>query len=86
MLKSNDQFKNKTYLVYGYGKTGSATYKYLKKNNKVFIFDDNKNFISIKKLKLINFDFIVLSPGIDIKKCKLKNFLKLYKKKNNHRS
>ena len=29
MLKSNDLFKNKTYLVYGYGKTGSATYKYL---------------------------------------------------------
>ena len=88
MFNLNDNLKNKKFLIYGYGKTGNASYKYLKKNNKISIYDDNKktknSFISLKKIKLTEFNYIVLSPGIDINKCKLKNYLKKNKKKNNY--
>ena len=67
-------FKNKKILIYGFGKSGVACFKFLKKNNICTIFDDNKKnvpsnlkkkFINIRKLSTINVDFIVLSPGID---------------------
>ena len=85
MFNLNDNLKNKKFLIYGYGKTGNASYNYLKKNNKISIYDDNKktknSFISLKKIKLTEFNYIVLSPGIDINKCKLKNYLKKNKEK-----
>ena len=85
MFNLNDNLKNKKFLIYGYGKTGYATCNYLKKSNKIFIYDDNKKikkfFISFKKIQLKEFDYIVLSPGIDINKCKLKRYLKKNKKK-----
>ena len=84
MFNLNDNLKNKKFLIYGYGKTGNASYKYLKKNNKISIYDDNKKVkkfsISIKKIRKIEFDYIILSPGIDINKCKLKDYLKTKKK------
>ena len=78
-------FKNRKILIYGFGKSGTACFNFLKKNNICTIFDDNKNNISAKykkklinihKLSSLNFDFIVLSPGIDTKKCKISNYLK----------
>ena len=85
MFNLNDNLKNKKFLIYGYGKTGYATCNYLKKNNKIFVYDDNKKinkfFISFKTIQLKEFDYIVLSPGIDVNKCKLKSFLKKNKKK-----
>ena len=85
MFNLNDNLKNKKFLIYGYGKSGHASFNYLKKNNKVSIYDDNKinrkSFISLKKIKLTKFDHIVLSPGIDINKCKLKEYLKKNRKK-----
>ena len=85
MVNLKDNLKNKKFLIYGYGKSGNTTYNYLKKNNQISIYDDykkkNKFFISIKKLKSTKFDYIVLSPGIDINKCRLKNYLKKNKKK-----
>ena len=85
MFNLNDNIKNKKFLIYGYGKSGRASYNYLKKKNKILIYDDNKKlkkfFISLKKIKLTEFDYIVLSPGIDISKCRLKNYLKKNKKK-----
>ncbi len=78
-------FKNKKILIYGFGKSGIACFNFLKKNNICTIFDDykknipdkfKKKLINIIKLQSVNFDFIVLSPGIDIKKCKISNFLK----------
>ena len=85
MFNLNDNLKNKKFLIYGYGKSGRASYNYLKKKNKILIYDDNKKlkkfFISLKKIKLTEFDYIVLSPGIDISKCRLKNYLKKNKKK-----
>jgi len=85
MFNLSDNLKDKKFLIYGYGKSGLATHKYLKKNNKISIFDDNKKsnkfFISLKKIKSTEFDYIVLSPGIDLNRCKLKNYLKKNKKK-----
>jgi UDP-N-acetylmuramoylalanine--D-glutamate ligase len=85
MFNLNDNLKNKKLLIYGYGKSGHAAYNYLKKNNKILIYDDNKKlnkfFISLKKIQLTEFDYIVLSPGIDINNCKLKNYIKKNKKK-----
>ena len=86
MLDLRNKFKNKVILIYGYGKSGIASFKYLNQNNKVLIFDDNKklkksNFVSLNKVKKIKFDYILISPGIDIKKCSLKKYLHKFKKK-----
>ena len=77
--------KKRKILIYGFGKSGIACFNFLKKNNICEIFDDNKKnipfrfkkkLINIHKLSSVNFDFIVLSPGIDIKKCKISSYLK----------
>ncbi len=85
MFNRNDKIKNKKILIYGFGKSGQASYNYLKNLNKVLIFDDykniKKNFISKKNIQLTIFHYIVLSPGIDINKCKLKKFLNKNKDK-----
>jgi len=78
-------FYKKKILIYGFGKSGFASYKFLNKKNDCKIIDDNKKNIPLKyrhktikykQLKKIFFDYIVLSPGIDVKKCKLSNYLK----------
>lgn len=78
-------FYNNNFLVYGFGKSGYASYKFLIKNNSCKIIDDNKkniptkyknHTVNFKHLKRNNFDYIVLSPGIDINKCKLSKYLK----------
>ena len=73
----SNKFKNRIILIYGYGKSGKASFKHLNKNNKVLIFDDNIKlkksfFISLNKVKKKEFDYILISPGIDIKKCIIK--------------
>ncbi len=50
MIEKKKFFFNKKILIYGLGKTGISSYKFLKKNNKVFLFDDNKK-TSINKKK-----------------------------------
>ena len=86
MLNKDNIFFKKKILIYGLGKTGLSSYRFLKKNNKIYLYDDNKiknQNLDIQK-KLIHYkniihtkiDYIIISPGIDIKKCKLKNFLK----------
>ena len=79
-------FFNKKILIYGLGKSGLSSFNFLKNKNEVYLFDDNlslkinksikKKILNFKKLLNIKFDLIILSPGIDIKKCKLKNLLK----------
>ena len=85
------QYQNKTIAIYGMGKTGLSSAKILKKlNTRILCWDDNKILRekSKKKYKISKFwlsktpiDNIVISPGIDINKCKIKNYLKKNLKK-----
>ena len=85
MLKFKNIFFGKKILVYGLGKSGISSYNFLKDKADVYLFDDNlnikakinKKFISKKKIFQIEFDKIILSPGIDISNCKLSKFLKI---------
>ena len=90
MLELANQFNNQNILIYGFGKSGRACFKYLRKNNKIEIYDDKKssipknlkkNSINRTKLTSVNFDSIVVSPGIDINKCTLKKYLSKNKSK-----
>ena len=78
-------FLNKKILVYGLGKSGLATVKFLKKKSNVSLYDDftenRKYLLSFQKILNSEFDAIILSPGIDINNCKLSKFLKKNKKK-----
>ena len=80
MLDNQNIFYKKKILIYGMGKSGLAVFKFLNKNNKVTTHDD-KIKINIKKINKINFDYIIISPGIDINKCNLSKFLKKNTKK-----
>tara|TARA_B100000965_G_scaffold181697_1_gene151632 strand:+ start:3975 stop:5294 length:1320 start_codon:yes stop_codon:yes gene_type:complete len=90
MNKEEFQFKNKKILIYGFGISGKACFKHLNRNNNTFIYDDNLKLITNKyKTKILNqkkisqhnFNYIVVSPGIDLKKCLLNKYLKKNKKK-----
>ena len=91
MIEKKKIFLKKKILIYGLGKTGISSYIFLKKNNEVLLFDDNKKISINKRIKksLINqrnivksgFDYILVSPGINIYKCVLKNYIKKNSKK-----
>ena len=80
MLNNKNIFSKKKILIYGLGKSGLSTYKFLKKDNQVTTHDDKLK-SNIKKIKTVKFDCIIISPGIDINKCNLSNFLKKNSKK-----
>ena len=81
------KYQNKKIAIYGMGITGCSAAKAFKKlKANVFCWDDNEKVR--KKIKNSNFtlskfwlkknliDTIVISPGIDISKCKIRNYLK----------
>ena len=83
--------KKLTFLVYGLGTTGQSVVKYFKKKKflNYYTWDDNnqlkKNFESsnatnLKKI-FYEVDYIILSPGISLKKNKYKKDLLKLKKK-----
>ena len=86
MLGNKNIFVKKKILIYGLGKSGLSSYLFLKKKNDIYLYDDNKDIIKNKKIKKlfiksnninrINFEFIVISPGINIKNAILRRFLK----------
>ena len=93
MTKVKNIFLEKKILIYGLGKSGLASYFFLKNKAEVYLFDDdlkkkinsksNHRLNSLKEVSKINFDKIIISPGIDISRCKLstilkKNFSKIY--------
>ena len=86
MNENSNIFINKKILIYGLGKSGISSFRFLRRKNQVFLYDDNekikliknynKNLISFTQIMKSKFDLIVLSPGINDKKCKLSRFLK----------
>ena len=75
MLNNSNIFLKKKILIYGLGKSGLSTLKFLKRDNEITTYDDK---LKIKNKKFIKkkFDCIIISPGIDINKCSLSKFLK----------
>ena len=83
----SQKYQNKKIAIYGMGITGCSAAKAFKRlKAKLFCWDDNKTIR--KKIKNLKFplskfwlnkkliDTIVISPGIDINKCKIRNYLK----------
>ena len=86
-MVASQKYRNKKIAIYGMGITGcSAARTFKRLRSKVFCWDDNEKIR--KKIKNLNFplgkfwlnqqliDSIVVSPGVDIRKCKIKNYLK----------
>jgi len=80
MLNNLNIFYKKKILIYGLGKSGSSVLKFLKKDNEITTHDDEIK-VTNKKITKIKFDYIIISPGIDINKCNLSKFLKNNSKK-----
>ncbi len=87
--KSN--FKKFSFLIYGLGSTGLSVIQYFKKRKvqDFYVWDDNlqlRKKFSLKKIKNLNdilkkVDYIILSPGISLRRSKYKKELKKYQKK-----
>ena len=74
--------EKKKILIYGLGKTGISANLFLKKRNEVYLYDDNKKYLKNRKITISKknisqyfFDYILVSPGINIRKCALKSFI-----------
>ncbi len=88
-MVSLKNFKELSFLVYGLGLTGRSVVKFFEKNNiKNFtVWDDfNKNLYQKKRSKNLKksikeVDYIVLSPGINLKTSRYKKILKKFKNK-----
>ncbi len=87
-MRDSINFKDKSFAVYGLGLTGQSVINFLKKNKafKISSWDDFSIKHDVKKrskfkMNLNLVDYIVISPGINIKKSKFKNLLLKNKKK-----
>ena len=87
-MREKFNIENKKFIVYGLGLTGKSVVNFLKKNNakKIYVWDDYIVKSSSKlrkkfKFNINDFDYIVISPGINIKKSKFKKYLFKNKRK-----
>jgi UDP-N-acetylmuramoylalanine--D-glutamate ligase len=87
-MKIPKKIKDSSFAVYGLGLSGKSVFKFLKKKKvkKIYIWDDkkknnNKKKFNLYKKALDEVDYIVISPGINIQKTKLKLNLSRNKKK-----
>ena len=86
MKNISNIFLKKKILIYGLGKSGLSTLKFLQNKCEIYAYDDSvkkikslkikKKIIKFDKISKLKFDKIILSPGIDINNCKLSSFLK----------
>ena len=87
-MQESFNFKKKSFAVYGLGLTGKSVVNFLKKNkaNKIFTWDDNSIKANLKLKTKFKFclnlvDYIIISPGINIRKSKFKKKILKNKKK-----
>ena len=87
-MENNKPIKENSYAIYGLGLSGISTLRFLKKKKvkKIYTWDDKKKSKSSKNIDsfkehLNEVDYIVVSPGINIKKTKFKSILFKNKKK-----
>ena len=86
-MKINKPIQENTFAIYGLGLSGLSAFKFLKKKKvkKIYTWDDKKlknKENSNSFIKALNIaDYIVISPGINVKKTKFKSVLTKNKKK-----
>jgi UDP-N-acetylmuramoylalanine--D-glutamate ligase len=87
-MKISKLIKENSYAIYGLGLSGTSVHKFLKKIKvkKIYTWDDKKNSKNKKKYNLFRrmldkVNYIVISPGINIKKTRFKSILLKNKKK-----
>jgi UDP-N-acetylmuramoylalanine--D-glutamate ligase len=85
-MVASQKYKNKRIAIYGMGITGRSVARNFKRlKAQIYCWDDNvsrRNEVKKLKIPLSKFwlqsksmDYIVISPGIDIHKCKIKKYL-----------
>ena len=81
-MESSYPLSRKKFAIYGFGLSGKSVLKFLKrlKVQNYYIWDDKKKVVGQQSFKnfsnlLLEVDFIVMSPGIDIKKSRFKSIL-----------
>ena len=87
-MEIKNSIKNNSYAIYGLGLSGKSALNFLRKKKvkKIYTWDDKTKLRSKKKIssfkKALNkVDYILISPGINIKKTKFKSILYKNKKK-----
>jgi UDP-N-acetylmuramoylalanine--D-glutamate ligase len=87
-MEISKPIKKYSYAIYGLGLSGVSAHKFLKKKKakKIYIWDDKNNFKNKKKFNFFYYvlnkvDYIVISPGINIKTTRFKSILYKNRKK-----
>ena len=87
-MEIKNPINQNSYAIYGLGLSGKSAFKFLKKKKvkKIYLWDDKKKLKFKMKLNyfkevLNKVDYIIISPGINIKKTRLKSVLIKNKKK-----